>query len=265
MDKNIIALSGLPRSGSSLLLSILSQNNNFYVEGTSGLCQILYDLNISFEESANQVLTACGNMYKKDRIMKSVVENYYLEANNKIIIDKGRNWTINANLDIFKKYVNDKPKLIVTVRPIKEIIESLVFLNYKNSIPIDQDRYEDSLFEEHSSLIFDPLAGIFDVVKRDDAEVLFVRYSDLVTDPQSIIKQVYSFLDLEEFNHDLFNIEKTWHEDDSVYNILGLHDVRPQVDKIVYNIELSDKTLERCVILDVMLEETINGFICSSR
>lgn len=235
------------------------------MEGTSGLCQILYDLDVSFEQSASQVLTACGNMYKKDRIMNSVVDNYYLDAKDRIIIDKGRTWTRNANFEIFKKYVSTNPKIIITVRPIKEIIESLIFLNYKNFIPINQEKYENSLFEENASLIFDPLSGIFDIVNRNDADIIFIKYDDLVKSPQNTIKRIYSFLDLEVFNHDFENIQKTWHEDDTVYNLPGLHDVRAKIDKMVYNVELSDKILERCIVIDAMLEETINGFVCSSR
>ena len=40
-------LSGLPRTGSTLLSAILYQNPKIHAEGNSGLCQLMWDLEVS--------------------------------------------------------------------------------------------------------------------------------------------------------------------------------------------------------------------------
>lgn len=260
MTNKFVALSGLPRSGSTLLASILSENDSFYVEGTSGLCQILWDINNSFDVSANQVFLASGTYYRKDRVIRSIVDSYYAEAKNKVIIDKNRNWTKSGNLNIYQRYIDSNPKIIVTIRPIEEIVKSFIYLN--NLSKSDQKKYENYLFDENNGLIFDPLSGIFDIVYNPDIKPLFIRYDDLILDTKNQIDRVYNFLNLESFNHNLSNIQKRWKEDDDVYNLPGLHDVRSEIQKRVYNIELSRKILEKCKMIDERLEDLINGFFC---
>ena len=50
MNNNYIFLSGMLRTGSNLLSSILNQNENIYSEGISALCNILWDFNLSVSE-----------------------------------------------------------------------------------------------------------------------------------------------------------------------------------------------------------------------
>jgi len=42
-----VCLSGLPRSGSTLLSAILSQNPLIHAEGNSAVCQLMWDMQMS--------------------------------------------------------------------------------------------------------------------------------------------------------------------------------------------------------------------------
>jgi hypothetical protein len=58
MIKKIIALSGLPRSGSTLLSSILSQNIDIHAEGNSAVCQLMWDMEVSCNTSGQEQIKA---------------------------------------------------------------------------------------------------------------------------------------------------------------------------------------------------------------
>jgi len=53
-----VCLSGLPRSGSTLLSAILSQNPLIHAEGNSAVCQIMWDTHTSCFTKANEQLRA---------------------------------------------------------------------------------------------------------------------------------------------------------------------------------------------------------------
>ena len=64
---------------------------------------------------------------------------------------------------------------------------------------------------------------------NDDQTFLFVEFDDLITDPDRELDRIYSFLDIERFAHDLDHIVNETPEDDAVYGLSGMHDVRPQI------------------------------------
>ena len=71
MDK-FVALSGLPRSGSTLLSSILSQNINIHAEGNSAICQLMWDAQCSVLGTANQQLIASNKIDVGIELIKNI-------------------------------------------------------------------------------------------------------------------------------------------------------------------------------------------------
>ena len=58
--EQFVCLSGLPRSGSTLLTAILSQNPLIHAEGNSAVCQLMWDLHQSGLTTAKEQLKANG-------------------------------------------------------------------------------------------------------------------------------------------------------------------------------------------------------------
>ena len=58
MKKQFVFLSGLPRTGSTLLSAILSQNPKIYSEGNSAVCQLMFDMQQSCINKAKEQLIA---------------------------------------------------------------------------------------------------------------------------------------------------------------------------------------------------------------
>ena len=54
----------------------------------------------------------------------------------------------------------------------------------------------------------------------------FIRYEDLCSKPESVVKGIYSFLEIDQFEHNFEDIPQITVEDDTVHGIYGDHTIR---------------------------------------
>jgi sulfotransferase len=247
MIKQFVALSGLPRSGSTLLSSILDQNPLIHAEGNSAVCQLMWDLQVSCQTTASEQLTATGRTSTADRLVASIPETYYAGITGSIVVDKCRSWTMPANVQILNKYFNYQPKVIVLVRPITEIVRSFVSLRQKNNWAGNP---ETGLLVDGGEPIMRSLAGADWAKKNNNGQFIFVTYKDLIENTKNTVDKIYEFCLWEKFDHTFENIENKFIENDSVYNLLGMHDVRPTIRQRLLDVTLSKDTEDRCKFLD---------------
>jgi len=100
-----VALSGLPRTGSTLLSAILSQNPDVHAEGNSAVCQLMWDMQQSCEGAASEQLHANNRQATQDDLVRAIPEIYYKNTTATHIVDKCRSWTLPANMDMLRRYV----------------------------------------------------------------------------------------------------------------------------------------------------------------
>ena len=220
--KEFVFLSGLPRAGSTLLSSILNQNPLIYSEGNSAVCQLMWDVKQSCENQSWEQLAANGRLQTKTDLLKSIPNIYYKDIDNKIIIDKCRSWTLEDNVSLIKNYICSDPKIIVLTRPIDEIAKSFIKLGEKNNIAFKSEE----LLAPGSDPIMRSLDGVHWAKSSNSGEFLFIEYKDLVVRTEEIISSIYSFCGWSYFQHDFLNIVNNNPEDDSVYGLAGMHDIR---------------------------------------
>ena len=216
-------LSGLPRSGSTLLTTLLYQNPLIHTEGISGLCDVMWQTHQSFNNS--QGIPANYRQAHAHQMVADLPNRYYSNVSRPIVIDKCRAWSITDNVQMLKHYVTQEPKIIVLLRNPADIIASFK-----------------SLFERNGRDDFDT-SGMADEFNRnmigvqmtkdahDPNTFLFVEFEDLIDNTQHELNRIYEFLDMESFQHDLANIVTVNPEDDSVYGLQGMHDVRRTIGK----------------------------------
>jgi sulfotransferase len=246
MNKKIFFLSGLPRTGSTLLTSILTENPDFYHEGNSALCQLMWDTKVSCETNSYEQLLASNKLYIKDKLLKNLPQVYYKNVNSKYIIDKCRSWTLPENLKLIRDNITDSPKIIVMTRPISEIVKSFCYLNKINNKP----SREAQLIENGSEPIMRSLSGVTTAMEENSNQFLFVSYNDLITDPQNVINRIYEFLEVEKFDHNLGNILNRYPENEDAYELKHMHDVRNTIEKRTINYRLSKEVLDVCNKID---------------
>ena len=225
---NFIALSGLPRSGSTLLSSILSQNPNIHAEGNSAVCQLMWDMQVSCETTSSEQLRANNRMKTQDDLISSIPAIYYKNIKAEYIFDKCRSWTLPLNMDMIRRYITKNPKVVVLTRPIDDIVKSFVDLRKRNGWNGD---VESDLLIEGTEPIMRSLNGVNYAREVNKGEFLFIEYDDLVDYTPDIINKVYEFCGIEKFKHNFKKIENKHPENDLVYGLIGMHDVRSTISK----------------------------------
>ena len=230
--KTYFFLSGIARSGSTLLGSILNQNPDFYVSPTSPLL----DLYCMVEESIQKL----NKQYTYDQetvgpnIHKGLHHLFYKNIKQPYIFDKHRGWP--KNIGTVKEIITLNPKIIATVRPIAENIVS--FLKLMKNDPgniIDKQLTEKGyqlntknralcLWHNYSS---DPFNSLKHGLETNPECIQLVHYKDLILNPQQELKKIYDFLELEPYNHVFKDIKNTCSEKkDDEWGFKDLHNIR---------------------------------------
>lgn len=231
-------LSGLPRSGSTLLASILNQNPHVYVTPTSPMLNVA----VKMQEAWREDPTVKANYYEEQarNITKAILPAFWQHRPESIIIDKGRGWA--KNMPTANALFEKKIKVIVCQRDLPSIMASWLTLIRKQPgcfvdrsiiskgfAPTDENRMAEMWFH----MVKDCMEG-FKQIKQDvPDQLVVVDYDELVANTKHILEVVSSFLELPAWNYDLNNIVNDTVDDDLVaWGLDGLHTIRPQIAKI---------------------------------
>lgn len=150
---------------------------------------------------------------------------YYSNVTRPVVIDKCRTWTSSDNVLMLKHYVTPKPKIVVLTRNPADIIASFKSLFERNG----RDDFDTSGMADEFNR---NMIGVQMAKDANDPNTfLFVEFEDLIDNTQHELNRIYEFLDMESFQHDLANIVTMNPEDDSVYGLQGMHDVRRTIGK----------------------------------
>jgi sulfotransferase len=245
--KDFYFMAGLPRSGSTLISSILNQNPNIYSSANSPMCGMMFNLERSILASEQY------SAYPKPKVMSNtilgVINGYYSDTEKNIVIDKSREWSTPEHFSVLLRNLPYEPKIILPVRSITDILASFISLINKNpgkpnfiddAIENSQEFYfykeANDIRCDHlmrpKGLIDGGLYGIAFALQPENKKYFhFVEYDDLINDPKEEIDKIYNFFGIDKFDHDYYNIENTVKEDDKVYGLIGQHDVRSSVSK----------------------------------
>jgi hypothetical protein len=68
--------------------------------------------------------------------------------------------------------------------------------------------------------------------KGRSPQLILVEYEDLVSNTQAVMNKIYSWWGIPGHQHDLENIVNKYREDDSVYDLKDMHEVRTKISKI---------------------------------
>jgi sulfotransferase len=211
--KTINFISGLPRSGTSLISNILKQNPSVHSETISSLSSIIETVNNSwYNFESNQIY---DNTQSKIGILKSSVQGYYQHTDKSIIFDRSLNWI--PLIGLVESILQKQVKILVCVRNPAEILSS--FERIYKEYPLEYTQINQRL-RENSSIAsrayhYAGPEGILGTTHRNlkDAIVmdykdrlLFVDYNLYCGSPKSQTKRIYDFFEMEHFDHDFKNV-----------------------------------------------------------
>lgn len=248
-------LSGLPRTGSTLLIALLSQNPVIYGEGASALCQIMWDAKQACD--ATTAFAANNRLHTKHDILAALPGLYYKNIEQPVIIEKGRTWAHPENFAMWRAHINPEQKMVVLVRPIDQVVRSFVALRQRNGWT--EDLWSD-LLKPDSEPIMKAFDAIYFARQHPTENMLFVDYRDLIADPALAIRKIYDHYGWDHFGHWFDGITQKKTESDEVHGFVGMHEIRPSISARCINVRLPDVLAQACEELNSLLyDEKIDG------
>ena len=215
--KKFCYLCGLPRSGNTLVATILNQNHKIAVTPNSILTEIYKHL--YFLKKNNMSFLNFPDEKSFDNVLKQIHINYYKDWKQNIIIDRGM-WGSPNNFKFVKEYVNPKPKIILLVRDILEVLASFIDWSNKNKIDYINthgktvDEKCDYLMQNNNQIV-SQLVGIKHIIDNENKNnYLLINYNILINKNSKTIDKIYKFLNIKKYNHTFKNL--------SQYSVNGL-------------------------------------------
>lgn len=237
--KNFFFVSGLPRSGSTLLMNLLGQNPDVYVTPTSCCHEILWTTRNSwFTFQEHKADEKASNPKNLQRVLYSILNSYH-DTDTSIIIDKHRSWI--HSIELLEFTLQQKAKIIVPVRDIADILSSFEKLYRSNAhltnVPgefISNQTTEGRClhWSSHRGELGIAYNRLKDCFRRGYGDrLLLVEYDALTRNPAYTMDQIWKFLDMEPISHDFKNVIQITEENDDITPYgKNLHKIRPVVE-----------------------------------
>lgn len=236
--KNLYFVSGLPRSGSNLIVNILRQNPNVYGDVTSSLCDYISLLNVNWHKLPSSSVS--GNESSKVNVIKASLENYHNTERN-IVFDFNQNWI--RHIGLLEQVTGKRVKVLCMVRNPAEILSSFEKLRKNNPTKLclaDESLGPYSSIMSRAFFYAGPegVLGLTHSMLKDAVtmgfldRLLFVDYNRFCNSPKSQMKRVYEFFEMEDFTHDFQNIIQHGFVDEKYKHFYNL---KPSLERTTVN------------------------------
>ena len=235
-NKQLFFLVALPRSGNTLFASIMNQNPEIAATPNSITLEIMKDL---FLLKNTDVFQNYPDHRSLDNVLDIVYDTYYKDWPQIIIIDRGP-VTTSANLALMQKHFKRPFKCIVLLRDLMDVLAS--FMKWYTENPdAFVNKYNCRNDEEKLMMLMNKEGGIakeLEAIKNsfNYPDIChFVKYDDLVAQPEQEIRKVYQFMGLPYFNHRFENLQQVevngMKYDDTIVG-KNMHNIRSVVRKV---------------------------------
>jgi sulfotransferase len=255
-------MSGLPRSGSTVLASILNQHPEVYVTPTSPMLNVT----VKMQEAWRGDPTVKANYFEDQarNITKAILPAFWQHRSEQIIIDKGRGWA--KNMLTANVLFDQKIKVVVNTRDLPSIMASwLTIINAQPGCFVDKSirgkgfpvTDETRMAEMWFGMVKDCMEGLQQIKREVPDQIILVDYESLVKDPVNELDKIHEFLQLPSHKYDFDNIKNDTVDDDLLaWGLEGLHRIRPKLDKTAMQAReiLGDVLYERFVGLEKQYE-----------
>ena len=250
-------ISGLPRSGSTLLAAILKQNPRFHAGMTSPVGALVNSMLSQF--SAGSEFAPLISQTQRRDLLRGVFSSYYAaQADKKTIFDTNRGWCgqMSLLLDLFPE-----AKVIACVRNVAWVMDSLerryranpyehtkLFADWNERATVESR--VDTLAQRNRLVGF-AWAALKEACYGEHADRLLVVDYDLLTQaPAKVIELIYQFIGEPAFEHDFEHVEFDAPDFDAELGVHGLHKVKPRVEFVRRGTVLPPDVFARCAELD---------------
>jgi len=230
-------ISGLPRSGSTLLSAILLQNPRFHAGMTSPVGALFSG--VLEQCSAGSEFGAVIDTDLRRRLLRGLFDSFYADkADKPVVFDTNRLWSsrLPAISDLFPQ-----AKVIACVRNVAWVMDSIERLYRAN--PFENTKLFGDAVErntvysrcetlaQRNRLVGFAWAALKEAYYGEHADSLLIVDYDLLTQaPDRVMRLVYDFIGEPWFEHDFDNLAYDAPEFDQALGVSGLHRVKPKVE-----------------------------------
>ena len=234
-NKQLFFLVAQPRSGNTLFTSIINQNPEIACTPNSITLEIMKDL---FLLKQTDVFQNYPDHKSLDNVLDVVYDNYYKDWPQPIIIDRGPVMT-EGNLYLMQKHFKRPFKCIVLLRDTVDVLASYMKWYTENPDAFvnklaNTDEEKLSIVMNKDGAVAKDLEAIKNSYNYKDI-CHYVKYDDLVLQPEQEIRKVYQFMNLPYFNHrfqDLQQVEVNGMKYDDTVLGKNMHNIRSTVEKV---------------------------------
>ena len=234
-NKKLFFLVAMPRSGNTLFASIINQNPNVVCTANSITLEIMKDV---FLLKKTDVFQNYPDHRSLNNVLNNVFDNYYKHWSQEYIIDRNPVMTKN-NFQLMQKHYKRPFKCVVLLRDLMDVLASYMrwYTENPDAFP---NKYNCKNDEEKLSMIMNKKGAIaknLEAIKNayNYPDICyFVKYNDLVAQPQKEIKQIYKFLNIPYFEHNFTNLQQIningiLYDDTIVGN--NMHKIKKEIKK----------------------------------
>jgi sulfotransferase len=234
MNNGIHFISGLPRSGSTLLSALLLQNPALHAGITSPLGSLVTGM-LREVSQGNETAVMIDDA-QRQHLLRGLFDGYYFRLHpTRTVFDTNRGWT--TRLHLITTLFPDA-KIICCVRHIPWIIDSVERLLRRNRWELSKmfDFDPGGNIYSRAEALMSPrgmvgfaLAALKQAMHSAESDrLLLLPYEVLAREPAHALAKVYEFTGLPPFQHDFENISFDAAEFDARLGSPGLHVVRPK-------------------------------------
>ena len=235
-SKQLFFLVAQPRSGNTLFASIMNQNPEIACTPNSITLEIMKDL---FLLKDTDVFQNYPDHRSLDNVLDVVYDNYYKDWPQPIIIDRGPVMTP-GNFALMQKYFKRSFKCIVLLRDLMDVLASYMKWytenpdSFVNRFNLQTDEEKLIMIMNKNGAVAKDLEAIKNAFNYPDI-CHFVKYDNLVAQPEQEFRKIYQFMGLPYFNHkfeDLQQVEVNGMKYDDTILGKNMHTIRNVVRKV---------------------------------
>ena len=241
LKKRLIYVTGLPRSGSTLLCQLLAHHPELYCPGhSSPLCSTLMGLRQHLSDNdflRAQLDVEFDLVYQRlMNAFQGFMNGWFAETEKDWVVDKNRGW-----LNHIETVAQLDPnfRMVVCVRELGQIVGSIeaqhqktILLDFPDHLA-NLSRYgrADKLLAD-TGVVGGPLGSLEalqDLSTELQERLYYVVFEHLMQEPVSVMQGVYDWLQLPKAQFDPQNLTVKPHESDSYYRFKYPHATRDAI------------------------------------
>jgi len=205
-NRKLFFLVAQPRSGNTLFASIMNQNKEIAATPNSITLEIMKDLYLLKQTDVFQNFPDHQSL---DNVLDNVFTNYYQQWPQRIIIDRGPVMTP-GSFQLMQKHFKYGFKCIVLLRDLMDVLASYMqwYTENPDAFP---NRYNLNTDEEKLFMLMNKDGAIAkDLIAIKNSYNYpdichYVKYDDMVTNPEKEFRKIYQFMGEPYFNHNFEN------------------------------------------------------------